>query len=127
MFSSINALGDVQAEVPEWYGVDDRSEGDVDFISTQMYSPDAGYPPKRIGVYDEALEQHETLNGPGFSRTVAPFRGFFGKAMLPLFRTYHGGAPVRPAAQSLTPAQKAKRLQFSRIFERYFAHALPKR
>jgi len=105
MFSSINGLGELQAQLPNWYGVKEKTEGDVDFISTQYYSPDASYPPKRIALYDTELEQHQTLNDNGYAKVSAPFRGFMGKAILPMLRTRYGAPPSR-ANVELTPAGK---------------------
>lgn len=107
MFSGINALGDQQAEVPEWYGVEDQEQGDIDFVSANFYSPDAGYPPDRMELYDADLVQPVTLNsGVGaVSRTVAPYRGSAFGMRAPHLRFLHAAKPAT-TRRNVTPARR---------------------
>lgn len=103
MFSGINALGDQQTEVPEWFGIDDQDQSDVDFISAQFYSPDAGYPPDRMERYDTELEQPMTLEG-GLGRTVAPYRGSALNMRAPHLRFMHSAKPAT-SRRSVAPSR----------------------
>jgi len=101
MFSGMNALGDQQVEVPEWYGMDEPAGSDVDFISANFYSPDAGYPPARIENYDEELVQPVTLNGMG----VAPYRGSARQMRTPHFKVMSSSRPAT-RSRATGPAQR---------------------
>lgn len=105
MFSGINGLGERQAELPEWYGMDDQNEGDIDFISTNFYSPDAGYPPDRMELYDAELEQPVTLNGVG----VAPYRGSARQMRVPHFRVMAASRPAT-GGRSMNPGRFSGRI-----------------
>lgn len=87
MFSGTRGLGYPQniMTTDDWYEMS-QGPGDVDLISVAYNSPDAGYPPQRIGIYDVQLEQHQTLNGLAagtaqrFEKSVAPRMKFTGRA-----------------------------------------------
>lgn len=97
MYSGTGRLGEQQDEVQ------DQDESDFDFISARFHSPDAGFPPKRIENYDEELVQHQTLNGTGMSRLVAPDKmGFLRKAQGVMFRT-GVGRPRGDSARLMRP------------------------
>ena len=87
MFSGMRGLGESQETLPDWYGVKDAPDNDIDLISVAYLSPDASYPPQRISNYDVPLAQHQTLNGVGMSRLAATFK--------PLFTQYVIGPRVR--------------------------------
>lgn len=99
MFSGGHKLGMPSPEMHierAWYQADnsDEMESDVDFISAQFLSPDAGYPPQRIANYDVPLALKQELNGGGLGKlpTQARINRFFGT----LART-QTGATVRAA------------------------------
>lgn len=97
MFSGIQKLGEQQDEAQ------DQDEGDMDFVSARLVAPDPGFPPQRVENYDTELVQHQTLNGNGMSRIVAPDRlGWLRKAQGVGFRTRAGG-PRGDSARVMRP------------------------
>ena len=50
---------------------------DVNEIGKELYSPSFGYPPQRIGGYDEILRGHITLTGVPTSKPVAQQKDWF--------------------------------------------------
>ena len=110
MFSGTRGLGFPQHIMTddEWYAPSDAPAfSDMDFIGAKYYSPDAGYPPQRIGIYDTQLDQHQTLNGLAagtaqrFEKSVAPRAGFTGRA-------YAGNRPARGIQPRFSPFDISK-------------------
>jgi len=96
MYSGGHKLGAPPAMMAtnEWYEPSGDGASDIDFVSAEFLSPDAGYPPQRIGNYNVQMAQHQTLNGVGLGQLPAQAKisRFFGTMM----RT-RTGAPVRAA------------------------------
>lgn len=108
MYSGGHKLGAPPAIVNtnEWYEMsDDGDVTDLDFVSSEFLSPDAGYPPQRISNYDVQMAQHQTLNGIGLGKL--PAQGRIGMFFGTLART-RTGAPVRAAAIYPRTAQPSR-------------------
>jgi hypothetical protein len=108
MYSGGHKLGVPPPEMVsnEWYAQgDDENVSDLDFVSAEFLSPDAGYPPQRIGNYNVQMAQHQTLNGVGLGKL--PAQGRIGMFFGTLART-RTGAPVRAAAMYPRTAQPSR-------------------
>jgi len=110
MFSGTRGLGFPQHIMTddEWYTMD-QGPGDTDLISVAYYSPDAGYPPSRYDLFDQPLEQHQTLNG-----LAAGAQERYIKTMGPKMRFMVGARSGNQPARGMRP-QAAPR---SRVAER---------
>ena len=107
MYSGGHKLGapPTMIESNEWYESSGDGASDLDFVSAEFLSPDAGYPPQRIGNYNVQMAQHQTLNGVGLGKL--PAQGKVGMFFGTLART-RTGAPVRAAAMYPRTAQPSR-------------------
>ena len=107
MYSGGHKLGAPPAmiESNEWYESSGNGASDIDFVSAEFLSPDAGYPPQRISNYDVPMAQHQTLEGVGLGKL--PAQGKVGMFFGTLART-RTGAPVRAAAMYPRTAQPSR-------------------
>ena len=107
MYSGGHKLGSPppMIESNEWYEPSGDGASDIDFVSAEFLSPDAGYPPQRIGNYNVQMAQHQTLNGVGLGKL--PAQGRVGMFFGTLART-RTGAPVRAAAMYPRTAQPSR-------------------
>lgn len=106
MYSGTRGLGFPQniMTTDEWYDMS-QGPGDLDLISVAYLSPDAGYPPERYTLFDQELEQHQTLNG-----LAAGAQERFTKAFGPKMRFLRAGHQGNRPAGGMRP-RTAPRIQ----------------
>ena len=117
MYSGTRGLGFPQniMTTDEWYDMS-QGPGDLDLISVAYLSPDAGYPPERYTLFDQELEQHQTLNG-----LAAGAQERFIRAMGPKIRFFQPGYQGNRPAKGVRPRSAPKpRTPISRLLSPFF-------